>query len=179
YGDLLGKAYDTDAFRNEFLRNPGILALGRTDVIIGERLSIESVSPVGKDDDEIPDVRVLRVDDGYLDAMNIKVAEGRNFSRSFNDSSSFSINESAAKALGLAYHIGEVLINQSNGPRKGQIVGVVNDYHFASLHAEIEPLVIEFNPGWTDNLVFKIRAGKASETLDYIERTTKRLAPNS
>src|SRR5690606_5016631 len=130
YRDLLEKAYDTDAFRNEFLRNPDILALGRTDRIIGERLSIESVSAVGKEDDEIPDVRVLRVDEGYLDAMNIKVAEGRNFSRSFNDSSSFIINESAAKALGLADPVGEVLINQSNGPRKGQIVGVVNDYHF-------------------------------------------------
>jgi putative ABC transport system permease protein len=182
YGQLWWKAYsEADVFKNDFLKNPDILAVGRTDRLIGERISIETVAPEHKDPerDKIPDVRVLRVDEGYVDAMDIQILEGRNFSREFNDSSSFIINESAARVLGLTFPVNEIVINHSNGPRKGKIVGVVKDYHYASLHAEIEPLVIEYEPGGTDQLVMKIRAGKNKETIEYIGKTIERLAPNS
>jgi putative ABC transport system permease protein len=182
YGPLRERAFnDPGVFRNEFLKNPDILAFGRVGRLIGERLSVETVVPEGKDPehDHIPDVRVVRVDEGYLDAMNIKLVQGRNFSPAFNDSTSFIINESAARALGLEDPLNETLDSYSRGHRKGKIVGVVKDYHFASLHAEIEPLIIEFEPGWTDYLVVRIRAGKTKETLDYLKRTMDNLAPNS
>jgi putative ABC transport system permease protein len=182
YGPLRERSIsDPGVFKNEFLKNPDILAVGRTGRLIGERLSVETVVPEGKDpeQDHIPDVRVVRADEGFLDAMNIKLAQGRNFSPEFNDSSSFMINESAARALGLTDPVNEILDSYSRGHRKGKIVGVVKDYHFASLHAEIEPLIIEFEPTWTDYLVVRIRAGKTTETLDYIKHTVDKLAPNS
>jgi putative ABC transport system permease protein len=182
YGPLREKSFnDPGVFKNEFLKNPDILAVGRTGRLIGERLSVETVVPEGKDPerDQIPDVRVVRADEGFVDAMSIKLVQGRNFSSAFNDSSSFMINESAAKALGLAEPVDEILDSYSRGHRKGKIVGVVQDYHFASLHAEIEPLIIEFEPTWTDYLVIRIRAGKTKETLDYIKHTVDKLAPNS
>lgn len=182
YGALMEKAItDTEAFKSEFLKNPDILAAGRVDRLIGERLSVETVTPHGKDAerDNIPDARLLRADEGYLDVMNIQLSEGRNFSRAFNDSMAYIINESAARTLGLTSPVNEVLRNQSNGDRKGKVVGVVNDYHFASLHNEIEPLVIEYDPGWLNHLVLKIRAGKSKETIEYIENTIQRVAPNS
>ena len=183
YGDLRRMSFsDADVFKNEFLRNADILSVGRTGRLIGERLSVETVVPEGKEpgvDNVADNVRVLRVDEGYIDAMNITVLEGRNFSREFNDSAAYIINESAAKALGLHAAVGETLDSYSRGHRKGKIVGVVRDYHFASLHAEIEPLILEFEPGWTDYLTIRMRAGKTREALDYIKTTVGRLAPNS
>lgn len=181
YGDLRQKAFsNTNAFRHEFLKDPDILTVARVDRLIGERLTVESVAPEGANEEEgdIPDVRVLRVDDNYLEAMHIRLADGRNFSPMFNDSSSFLINESAVRAFGLARPVNEMLVNHSN-PRRGRIVGVVKDYHFATLHAQIEPLVIEFKPQWTDNLVFRLRAGKAREALTYIKATVERLSPHT
>lgn len=182
YGYLWWRAFsEADVFKNEFLKNPDVLAVGRTGSLIGERLSVESVVPQGKDPDRdnIPSVRVLRVDEGYLEAMSIQLLEGRNFSKMFNDSTSFIINESAAKAFGLSSPVNESLDNQSRDHRIGKIVGVVKDYHFASLHDQIEPLVIEYEPGWTSHLSLKIRAGKTSETMNYIKTTIDKLAPNS
>jgi putative ABC transport system permease protein len=182
YGQLRERSFnEADVFKNEFLKSPDILSVGRAGRRIGERLSVETVVPEGKDpeQDHVPDVRVLRVDEGYLDAMNIKIIEGRNFSTAFNDSSSYIVNESAVKALGLIHPVNEILDNYSRGHRKGKIVGVVRDHHFATLHAEIEPLIIEFEPGWTDYLVLRIRAGKTTETLNYIKTTVGRIAPNS
>lgn len=181
YGSLWYKAYtEADVFRNEFMKNPDILAMGRTDNMIGSRLSIEAVVPQGKDQDRdgIPNVRVLRVDEGYIDAMGIQLAAGRNFSPDFNDSTSFIVNESAVKALGITDPLNEILHSQTNG-RTGRIVGVVKDYHFASMRDQIEPLIIEYKPEWTDYLTIKIRAGKTKETLDYIEKTSKSIAKNN
>jgi len=182
YGYLWWRAFnETDVFKNEFLKYPDILAVGRTGNLIGERLSMETVVPEGKDPDKdkIPTVRVVRVDEGYLDVMGIELIEGRNFSRKFNDSASYIINESAAKLFELKSPLNERLDSYSRDHRKGKIVGVVKDYHFASLHDKIEPLIIEYEPGWTGHLSLKINAGKTKETLDYIKKTIDTLAPNS
>lgn len=183
YGSLWQRVQnDASTFKAEFLKNPDILSMGRVDRIIGERISVETVIPEHTDlqEDKIPPVRVLRADEGYVDAMNIRVADGRNFSLDFNDSTSYIINESAVRALGLAAPVNAVLENRSGGePRRGKVVGVVKDYHFATFHSEIEPLVIEFSPGMTDNIIFKIRGGKTTESLDYIKETSAKLAPNS
>lgn len=159
YGRLWWRVMtEGDLLKNEFLKSPDILAVGLAGTLIGERLSVESVWPEGVDPEaEFPDVRVLRVDEGYLDVMNIELVTGRNFSRKFNDSTSYIINESAAHVMGLNSPVNETLISYSRGNRKGKIVGVVKDYHFASLHAEIEPLVIEYEPSWTDHMIVKDR----------------------
>jgi putative ABC transport system permease protein len=182
YGYLWWLAYsEADVFKSEFLKSPDILAVGRTGSLIGERLSMETVVPEGKDPDrdQIPTIRVVRIDEDYLNAMDIKLAAGRNFSRKFNDSTSFLINESAAALLNLDNPINESLDNFTRNHRKGKIVGVVKDYHFASLHDEIEPLIIEYEPGAVSYLTIKIQAGKTNEGLEHIQQTVKTLAPNS
>lgn len=182
YGYLWWRAYsEADVFKNEFLKSPDILAVGRTGSLIGDRLSMETVVPEGKDPDieKIPTVRVLRVDEDYLNAMDIKLAAGRNFSRQFNDSTSFLINEKAAELLNLSNPVNESLDNFTRNHRKGKIVGVVKDYHFASLRDEIEPLIIEYEPGAVSYLTIKIRAGKTTEGLEHIQKSVKALAPNS
>jgi len=182
YGYLWWRAYsETDVFKNEFLKNPDVLAVGRTGSLIGERLSMETVVPEGKDPDrdQIPPVRVLRIDEDYLEAMDIKLTAGRNFSNQFNDSTSFIINEKAAQLFNMTSPIVESLDNYTRNHRKGKIVGVVKDYHFVSLHDEIEPLIMEYEPGAMSYLTLKIRAGKTSEALAFIQKTVNTLAPNS
>ncbi|MEJ7645325.1 MAG: ABC transporter permease [Chryseolinea sp.] len=182
YGYLWWRAYsETEAFKTEFLKSPDILKVGRTGSLIGERLSMETVVPEGKDPDRngIPTVRVLRIDEDYVDAMDIKIAEGRNFSNKFNDSTSFIINESAARLFNLDAPLNETLDNFTRDHRKGKIVGVVKDYHFASLHEEIEPLIMEYEPGAIGYLTLKIRAGKTTEGLEFVRKTINTLAPNS
>jgi putative ABC transport system permease protein len=181
YGALWLKVLrETDVVRNELFKNPDILGVGRMGNIIGDHLSVESVVPEGKeaDGDEYPSVRVMRIDDMYLDVMGIKLVAGRNFSTEFNDSTSFIINESASKAMGLTDAVGKRINNMSMG-RIGTVVGVVKDYHFTSLHNNIEPLVLEYRPEWTGYLTVKLRAGKTPETLAYLKGTIEAIAPGS
>jgi putative ABC transport system permease protein len=181
YGLLWWKAFsETSVVKNELLRDPNILAVGRVGSVIGDNLSVEGVVPEGKEqeEDKFRSVRVIRIDEDYLDVMNIQLVAGRNFSTEFNDSSAFILNESAVKMLGLTNPVGQRLNNMTMN-RMGSVVGVVKDYHFASLHNTIEPLVLEYKPEWTGLLTVKLRAGKTAESLAHIKKTVDTLAPGT
>ena len=181
YGLLWQKTFsETPVVKNEFLKHRDIISVGRVGSMIGDNLSVEGVVPEGKEQegDKYPSVRVLRVDEDYLKVMGVSFMAGRNFSTAFNDSSSFIINESAAKALRLEDPIGKRVNNLTMG-RLGTVVGVVKDYHFATLHSRIEPLVLEYKPEWTGWLTVKVAAGKNKEALESIKKTIDGIAPGS
>ena len=178
YGDLKDKLLtNPDLIKTQFLSNPNILSVGTSSNLIGDDLSVESVTPAhpvpGKDYDI---VNVMRIDDHYLDVLKIPLAEGRNFSRDFHDSASFIINESAARMLGLQHPVGMEMVNNTNN-LKGKIVGVVKDFNFLSLHSGIAPLVLEYRPQWNDHLLIRFRAGSAKQAIAWIKDKIAAIAP--
>ncbi len=180
YGDFRDKVIShPEVLKTEILKNPDILGVGKSSNIIGDDLSVESVTPVnpvaGK---EYPSARVIRVDENYLKVLNIHLKEGRNFSSEFNDSASFIINEKAAQALELKNPVGAAIVNNTMN-LKGKVVGVIKDYNFASLHNQVEPLVLEYKPDWTGNLLVKIRAGKTAATINFLQHSIDKIAPNT
>ncbi|MCW8310699.1 ABC transporter permease [Sphingobacterium sp. InxBP1] len=89
-------------------------------------------------------VKTLRydVDEEYIDAMGMKLSKGRSFSKAFgNDSLSIIVNETAARDLGWKGEIiGRTLTNKDN--KTYNVIGLVKDFHFKSLHEQISPLVM-------------------------------------
>ncbi|HEX4852168.1 MAG TPA: FtsX-like permease family protein, partial [Puia sp.] len=181
YGKLKEKLItNPDIVKNEILRNPDILVVGMASNLIGEDLSVEQVLP--KDapaDKNYPTVRVMGVDENYLDALHIELKEGRNFSKSFNDSASFIINDEAAKVLELKTPLNSIITNTTSGNITGKVVGIIKDFHFASLHHQVEPLVLEFRPWWTRTLLIKIRAGKDAEAIEFLKSKFAEISPNT
>ena len=180
YGNFKEKIItNPDIIKNELLKNPDIISIGGASNVIGDDLSVEAVTPVnpprGK---EFPTVRVMRIDDQYLTALNIKVKEGRNFSRAFNDSASFILNEAAVKALQLNQPLNAAVINNTFNIQ-GKVVGVINDFNYTSLQHQVEPLVLQYNPWGTDDLFIKIRAGKTVETISFLKTKIAQLSPNT
>jgi putative ABC transport system permease protein len=120
----------------------------------------------------------MRIDDQYLNTLNIKIKEGRNFSRAFNDSASFILNEAAVKTLALKQAIGASVVNNTRNVQ-GKVVGVINDFNFTSLHHQVEPLVLEYNPWATGDLFIKIKAGKTAEAISFLKSKITQLSPNT
>ncbi|GAB3316504.1 ABC transporter permease [Larkinella ripae] len=180
YGNLREKLLLNPAlFKNELLQHSSILAVGQSSNLIGDDLSVETVTPLNPPaGSEYPPVKVSRVDEDYLNVLRIKLKEGRNFSRQFNDSASFIINEKTARLLGLKNPVGEIVVNHAMH-LQGKIIGVIRDYNFASLHNQVEPLVLEYRPKWSGNLLVKIKAGDPQETIAFLKNTVEKLAPNT
>jgi len=126
--------------------------------------------------DNFPGINVMGVDADYLKTFKMEMAEGRFFSEQIQTDStdSWVINEAAASAMGLESPLGTGVYWDDF---KGKIIGVVKDFHFSSLHEEIEPLLIRMNWG-LDNICIRIRSDNIPGTIGFIKKTLKDLLPS-
>lgn len=170
--------HESGTFNAELLKIDGVLSVGLTSNRVGDDLGIEGAVPLGKEKDDWPLMRMMGAGLGFTETMNISVIQGRTFSKLFNDSSSVLLNESAVKALNLNNPIGQVLINDFRKARY-TVVGVIKDYHFASLHHAVEPLLIQYRPEWSEYLVIKLAGGELQGTLTQTLQTLKKESPHS
>jgi putative ABC transport system permease protein len=102
----------------------------------------------------------------FFETMNLQMAEGRAFSKSFADSSSVIFNQSAIKAMGLKNPVGKTV---SLWGDKKQIIGVVKDFHFESLYKKIGPAFFTFSKN-NPVTVVKINAGTEQQTIAGIKK---------
>ncbi len=127
--------------------------------------------------DKHPDelIKTLRyeVDEKYIATLGIKIKEGRNFSAAYGtDSNAIIINEAAVKALGLEQNaIGHTISRTSKRGEKENysIVGVVNDFHFRSLHEQISPLLMVLAPD-EGNLIVKLKTKDAAGLTKELQK---------
>ncbi len=165
-----------ETFRQELLRNPAILNVSLAAEVPGVRYSLEGMTVDGQQDDARTMMRIAwGVDHDYLETLGIELAAGRDFSREAPaDTNAWIINEAAVERLGLDDPVGRVM---RWGDYAGPIVGVAKNFHFASLHHEIEPLVIPLRPGIGGMLLARLQAGQMAEALPFLEKALDRLVP--
>ncbi|HET7116664.1 MAG TPA: ABC transporter permease, partial [Hanamia sp.] len=165
-----------DVFKQEAKNNTAILNISKmrnspTDI----EHHTNSISWPGKD----PNLNVSFADGvvGYdfVKTMDMKLADGRDFSKAFNDSSSLLLNETAVKKIGLKDPIGKTI---TWGRHDGTIIGVIKDFHFNSLHTPIEPLIIRLDENWNwGTILVRIKAGETKQALADLEKICKDLNP--
>jgi putative ABC transport system permease protein len=154
--------------------NPDILSITRgfnpvgSGVINGNVGTMGGLSWKGKKEDNDIMFSFSWIDADYAKTFQLEMKEGRFFSSEFStDSAAVVINETAAKILGFKDPIGQVLSDRF-GPRYN-IIGVVKDFHFASMHHKIEPLLMTL--GGNRCFLIKIRPGRIVSTTDFVKKT--------
>lgn len=167
-----------ETFHAELTAHSDIQSAALASNLAGERLSVEYLTPVGSESEELPSVRVMRVDEHYLNTMGIDIVDGHNFTPGNDSLSAFILNNKAVEVLGLTNPIGTVAEN-STRQQKGKIVGVIDNFHFSSLHQQVEPLVLEYQPGWTSKIIVKLQTKNMRKTLETIESEVKRVSPET
>jgi ABC-type antimicrobial peptide transport system permease subunit len=85
----------------------------------------------------------LQTDENFVKTFQMKMVAGRFFSRDFgSNDSSFVVNETALKTMNM--NIDNAVGKQIKlGRRTGEIIGVVKDFNFKSVHELIEPMVMQ------------------------------------
>lgn len=172
-----------ESFRTSLLSNSSVRAVARSSRIPTGRLLDAMGSRINLGDSSVPtkaDIKFVIVDEDYLPAYGIQTVSGRNFSKDFGmDTSSFMINEAAVKVLGLKTAADAVGKEFAYGRRTGRIVGVMNDFHFESLHQRILPLVFYMprQNGSYGSISIKVAGGQLPSTLAFIEKTWKATLP--
>ena len=122
----------------------------------------------------------LQVEYDYLNTLDIKLLEGRDFSRNFStDSNALIINQQMAKQLGGKNLIGTYLpVNSGQEPMP--IVGIIKDYNFQSLRKKVEPLTLVMNVNKSVKYVFiRVKPTNLVQSMDQIKSSWKELFPNA
>jgi putative ABC transport system permease protein len=180
YDRSLGSQYE--AFRADLLKNPGIKEIGRSSRIPSGRLLDDQNASVLEGGTFQPlkvDLKQIVVDDGFIPTFGMKMAAGRNFSRNIKtDSNKFIINETTVKTLG--WNTPENALNKQikYGNVTGNVIGVIKDFHFESLHQPIIPMI--FLPDQNLNrLSIKIEGQNVQSSIATIQSAWQKYLPNT
>lgn len=178
---------DMETYKNELAAIPGVSSVGIASAMPGSGNYFgASFRPQGSNESIALNCAVFG--DEYLETMGMQLADGRSFSKDFQDTLALILNESGARALGIQGDpIGKRIINVqgANNPQGDityEVVGVIKDYNYKSLHTEITPMAIfstessfGVNAG---SMALKVSPSQASNIVARAEEKFSEMAPN-
>jgi putative ABC transport system permease protein len=165
------KAAKVAVFRHELFKDPSVISVGvRQQGNWGTMARVD-----GNQVEFAMDI----VDSSYVPTLQLEIVMGRNFSANFpsDPTQSVLVNEAFVKKVGWK-DIRNKQVDFFYDTIKYNVVGVVRNYHFASLREEIKPQLFCMDPkyGYSE-LIIKIKPGNTSRTLRHIEEVFKSQQP--
>lgn len=120
---------------------------------------------------------IQKVDYDYIKTLDIKLIDGRDFSRDLaTDSDAVVVNEAMAKLINAKHTVGTAL--PMNDKHPSRVIGVFKNYNFRSLHDEIQPLSLVLDKGYKINYIFiKVKAGNLAQGFNTISQKWKATFP--
>lgn len=170
-----------DAFIREIQQLPGVETVAGCwrspfQTVAGNGLDLTPNNP----QDEWVLVGGIAGDENYLAAAGLDLINGRNFDPAkVKDSiNEFLVNEAFFRDFGIdpADVLGKEIVLGLVG--RGTIVGTVRDFHFASLHESIRPVVIFNSREYQSSILIRFAGGNPSGLLSGTGNIWKRLVPN-
>jgi putative ABC transport system permease protein len=134
--------------------------------------------PEGFPNEESQTMRIIRVDQDFLDTFGIRLAAGRNFSLEFpaDPQESVLINETAASKFGWTDPLGKKIQEIYGTKQTKTVIGVLEDFHMTSLHNMIEPMYITASHPGINVLCIRISHANVAGLLDTIRSTWRDIA---
>ena len=177
-----------ELYRNELLKQPQVAAASVSLMSFSETPWIN----VGYTDDKniYRSFQFNAVDPYFLKTMGIQLAEGRDFSASnpADNMSSMIVNEALLNLFGWKNGVGQKL----PGKIEQQIVGVVRDFNYQSLHTKVQPLAliikpdsffrrienISFGPPLQPRISVRLKTGNLAASLATLKQVWKNVVPD-
>jgi ABC-type antimicrobial peptide transport system permease subunit len=182
-GKELSGAKALELMRDKLAQQPRVLNVTGTYRNFGMGLDNSQVTSVMGFDYKDRSVSSfwIRVDYDFLATMDVPLLKGRDFSPDFPADSARSviINETMAKQLGEKEAVGALLPLEEGKPPL-QVIGVIKDFHFQSLHSSINSLTLVLDPDWPIHYILvKVSADNLPATMDILRQAWQEVAPKT
>lgn len=167
-----------ESIKTSLLQNPEILSVARSSSLPGKAIGRRGFLPEGNM--WAPRYSMF-VDHDFVPTMGMEIDEGRNFSREFSTDvgDAYIINEAAAEEFGWDSAVGKRLHWRGDRNKKGEVIGVVKNFHFKSLHQKIEPIILHMLPERSgfSYLTVRIRTQNIFSLLEGIKTSWEEFFP--
>lgn len=177
----MAQHYET--YKEELLQHSNVKSVTALEEILGAKHQGANYTFEGMDESHLFSRLCVKYD--FTETFNIQLLAGRDYDDTFadEDARSLVVNANLAKsqgwtpeeAIGKSFHFGR---------RKGNIIGVVDDFHFTSKHKPIAPLVLDLYDSprafqlFIKYLAVRVGSEDLPSTLEYVEEEWKKLVPD-
>jgi len=166
-----------DIFKEVLRKQEGILNVSGSNTLPGR--SFSNIGFRTMDTSLNITLNLCVCDYDFMKTMKLEMAEGRFFSREFrSDSTAVILNKNAAELIGWNNPLGQQI---TNGRTVFTVIGVIEDYHYESLHQKIRPQALFLSGGAyqrTENCIsVRLSTADISSTIRAVENTWNRFAP--
>jgi putative ABC transport system permease protein len=181
----------SEAFRREARTHSSVVSTslaesvpGRFNLVLGRSAASVTPNPRVEDDQSIR-FRPAAVDSDYVETLGLKIVAGRDFDpkRSSDKRQAHLLNETAARALGWTPKEAVGKSFDLDEDSNGKVIGVVRDFHTASLREPIRPVVVQLHSiqgaSAGKQLVVRLAPGSIREGLEHIRRQWGRFSEDS
>lgn len=173
-----------ETLRNELMNNSNVISAGTSSARMGQQLGRTTIVPEGRNNSDNNIITsIMAIDEKFIPTMDMKLVAGRNFTETGSDSLSMIINEEMMRLLKWEGDAVGRKISLQSGPQPTDltaysVVGVVKDFHFATIRHKLEPLFMLY--GRNNNaLSIKVKSGNIEETIAFVESAWKKVNPGS
>jgi len=179
------------SFKTELLKYPVIKSITASTTIPGGKVrwNAGGIRLASEDDTKSNQYRVIGIDYDFVDAYDLSVKSGRNFSKEYStDEHCVLFNEEAIKLMGFESPekaLGEVIYFWGDNYK---IIGVLKNFHQESLKANYDALIFRLTPGTRDYFSIKLnyegQTGSDSfkmtqETIEKIKEKWEQFFPGN
>jgi putative ABC transport system permease protein len=171
-----------NSFKETLKGFPGIINIVSSTAVPGRNNRTAGCKMEGGKD-EMFDLETNYIDYDYLETYGIKLVSGRSFNKSFTtDPEACMLNESAIRKLGIS-NLETARISKPGDPMSKnylQVIGVVKNFNFKSLHYQIDPYLfcLRTDDTYGGYLSVKLSASDISKTISAIENKWKEFTGN-
>lgn len=165
--------------KEEFLKVSGVTSASACFGIPGDIVSGDNIIVPGENRRNLP-ARIFNVDHDYIETMGMKLLAGRDFSKAIatDATEAFIINETAMHNLDIASTPEEAIGKRLEWKmwtdrdtiKKGTIIGVIRDFHYNSMHENVETTVLQIYPDSYWKMVLRLNSRDLSESIAAIEQ---------
>jgi putative ABC transport system permease protein len=177
-----------ETFKSELLQSSNIISVTSGYGLPGDQFAGESVKLPGRGEDKSQPTNLFIGDHDYVKTLGLNIIAGRDFSKEMSTDveEAFIINETAVKefgfdtpenALGQQIHWDKWIADSANPVKKGKVIGVVQDFHYKSLHEKVTSSVIQIYPPVLFKVAVKLKTADVQKTIAYINETWNKFSP--
>ncbi|MEM1135990.1 MAG: ABC transporter permease [Bacteroidota bacterium] len=164
-------AESAEQLKNTFSQLPGVSGVASASSLPGQGFGRTGIRPEGVGQEEDPwIVSIMTFDEDFIEMLGMEIVTGRNFSAEFGteQDKAVIINEALVNELGWDEAIGKKLFM---GENERTIVGVVKDFHFASMRHKIEPIIMLYQPNANGTVAVRLKLENMGQTIALIDDT--------
>ncbi len=172
-----------EPLQNELTQLAGVMNITATRQLPITIRSSSTPTWEGKTEDQSLHVYKMYVDINTLNFFGMKLAKGRQFSEDHlsDVDKSVILNQAAVRAIGWKHPLGKEFKFNKKEPKS--VIGVLEDFHFSSLHLPIAPVAVQLlksDKSWRTMQYFAIRVttDNLQQTINSITQTVNKFSPD-